>query len=150
MKIEYIKTPVWANANHTMIDVTIKWEGVNDELPFTALPDDVEEHGRVIFEQASQGAFGVVADYTPPPNITGEEALTLLRQKRNNLLITEVDPIVSNPLRWDSLTQEEKDNYKQYRLALLNITTIYPNPVFVWDEDALGYVEQNVTWPTLT
>jgi len=66
MKLEYAKNPVWANADHTMIDLTIKWDGINEELPFTASPTDCEAHGRAIFEQAAAGAFGVVAEYIPP------------------------------------------------------------------------------------
>jgi hypothetical protein len=67
MQLEYAKDPVWANAEHTMIDLTIKWDGINEEYPFTASPTDVEAHGRAIFEQASQGAFGTVAEYVAPP-----------------------------------------------------------------------------------
>jgi hypothetical protein len=67
MQLEYAKGPVWANAEHTMIDLTIKWDGINEEYPFTASPTDCEAHGRAIFEQASQGAFGPVAEYVAPP-----------------------------------------------------------------------------------
>jgi hypothetical protein len=67
MQLEYAKDPRWANADHTMIDLTIKWTGINSEYPFTASPDDCEAHGRAIFEQAAAGAFGEVAEYVAPP-----------------------------------------------------------------------------------
>jgi hypothetical protein len=67
MQLEYAKDPRWASAEHTMIDLTIKWDGINQEYPFTASPTDVEAHGRAIFEAASQGAFGPVAEYVTPP-----------------------------------------------------------------------------------
>jgi hypothetical protein len=63
MQLEYAKTPIWANAEHTMIDLTIKWDKFPEELPFTASPNDCEEHGRAIFEAAKAGQFGVVAEY---------------------------------------------------------------------------------------
>jgi hypothetical protein len=66
MKLEYAKNPVWANTEHTMLDLTIKWGGINEEYPFTASLTDCEAHGRAIFEQASQGAFGPVAEYVAP------------------------------------------------------------------------------------
>jgi hypothetical protein len=66
MQLEYAKNPVWANAENTMIDLTIKWDGVNEEYPFTASPTDVEAHGRAIFEAAAAGHFGEIAAYTPP------------------------------------------------------------------------------------
>jgi hypothetical protein len=68
MKIEYAKNPVWATAEHTMIDLTIKWVEIDEELPFTASSTDVEAHGRSIFEQAAAGAFGGVAEYVSPPD----------------------------------------------------------------------------------
>ena len=66
MQLEYAKDPHWADAAHTMIDLTIKWVGINEEFPFTASPTDCEAHGRAIFEQASQGAFGPMAEYVAP------------------------------------------------------------------------------------
>jgi hypothetical protein len=73
MQLEYAKDPVWANAEHTMIDLLIKWDGINEEYPFTASPTDCEAHGRAIFEQASQSAFGPVAEYVAPPEQTDKE-----------------------------------------------------------------------------
>lgn len=66
MELEYAKNPVWANAEHTMIDLQIKWSTINDEYPFTARPDDCEAYGRVIYEQAVAGNYGVIAEYIPP------------------------------------------------------------------------------------
>jgi len=66
MNLQYAKDPVWANAEHTMIDVVIKWDQIDVELPFTASPTDCEAHGRAIFEAAAAGAFGEVAEYVEP------------------------------------------------------------------------------------
>ena len=65
MNLEYAKDPRWVNAEHTMIDLTIKWDRFPYELPFTASPDDCEEHGRAIFAAAAAGQFGEVAEYAP-------------------------------------------------------------------------------------
>jgi hypothetical protein len=67
MQLEYAKDPRWANAEHTMIDLLIKWDGINEEFPFTASPTDVEAHGREIFALAASGAYGEIAEYVPPP-----------------------------------------------------------------------------------
>lgn len=45
-----------------------------------------------------------------------------VRATRNRYLETYVDPIVSNPLRWSSLTSDEQKNYTDYRQYLLDIT----------------------------
>ena len=44
------------------------------------------------------------------------------REKRNALLASEVDPVVSNPLRWADLSAEKQAEWEAYRRALLDIT----------------------------
>jgi hypothetical protein len=67
MKLEYAKDPKWVDAEHTMIDLTVKWDRFSEELPFTANANDCEAHGRAIFAAAAAGEFGPVAEYVPPP-----------------------------------------------------------------------------------
>ena len=66
MQITNVVSPEWANAEHTAINVTMTHSefGV---IPFSASPDDVEEHGREIFADAVAGKFGVIAEYVAPP-----------------------------------------------------------------------------------
>lgn len=44
------------------------------------------------------------------------------RKERNRMLEMYVDPVVSNALRWNSLTQEEQNIYLSYRKYLLDFT----------------------------
>jgi hypothetical protein len=57
----------------------------------------------------------------------------VIREKRNGLLHSEVDRVVSNPLRWADMKEEKQEEWKAYRLALLDITAQagFPNEV-VW------------------
>lgn len=74
--------------------------------------------------------------YVPPtPEALNEKASESIRRQRNWLLVNEVDPIVSNPLRWGDLTTEQQNAWSQYRTDLLNLT------------DQEGF-PNNVTWPT--
>tara|TARA_R110000796_G_scaffold235960_1_gene355140 strand:+ start:661 stop:1125 length:465 start_codon:yes stop_codon:yes gene_type:complete len=147
MKLEYAKTPIWANAANTLINLTIKWEDVNEEYPFTASADDSEQHGQDIFKNCVAGEFGAIADYIPPENITGEDALLLVRTDRDNLLTTEVDPIITNPLRWAEMSTAEQEAWAAYRRALLDITDTYPNPSYVWGLVIEDYVLTNCIFP---
>ena len=45
-----------------------------------------------------------------------------VREYRNYLLKEEVDPVVTNPLRWADLSEEEKILYTNYRKYLLDYT----------------------------
>jgi hypothetical protein len=77
--------------------------------------------------------------YVAPPEPTQEEINIMLskeaRKKRNSLLVSIVDPIVSNPFRWNDMSEEKKQAYIQYRQDLLDITS------------QLGF-PNNITWPT--
>lgn len=55
----------------------------------------------------------------------------LVRAQRDILLETQVDPIVTNPLRWAELTTEQQNAWTQYRTNLLNIPEQegFPNTV---------------------
>ena len=45
-----LKNPVWNDVEHTSIDCIITTSQFGDEeLPFTASPNDTEPHGRAIF-----------------------------------------------------------------------------------------------------
>jgi len=55
----------------------------------------------------------------------------VVRLQRDTLLETEVDPIVTNPLRWAELTTKQQNAWIQYRTNLLNIPEQegFPNTV---------------------
>ena len=55
-------------------------------------------------------------EYTPPP-ITADQ----VRAERNSLLVTVVDPIAGNVLRWADLSAEQQQAWADYRRALLNV-----------------------------
>lgn len=63
--VESVTDLKWADENHTAIVCQVKFAEFNDVLPFGAIPTDVEEHGRFIFNQAVGGAYGDIGDYVP-------------------------------------------------------------------------------------
>ena len=71
-----------------------------------------------------------------PPTQTELDAITTvqIRAQRNALLTLEVDPMVSNPLRWGDLTSRQQQAWVDYRHALLDIPQQAGFPA-------------NVTWP---
>ena len=60
--------PRWANEGHTSVDCEITTSQFGDEvLPFTADQNDVEAHGRAIFQDLVAGKYGPISEYVPPP-----------------------------------------------------------------------------------
>ena len=117
-------------AENRRIDVEIELENIG-WVPYTIDDNDTDQTIDNVELKARVLEAGV-SDYTPPPD---DVMAAGVRIRRDNTLSKEVDPVVSNPLRWDAMSDDEKAAWKQYRTDLLNIT------------DQAGF-PHNVTWPT--
>ena len=74
--------------------------------------------------------------YVPPTQAELDAAAASgVRAERDWRLVTEVDPIVSNALRWADLTAAKQAEWTQYRTDLLNVP------------DQAGF-PHDITWPT--
>lgn len=58
-------SPRWSNSSQTAVNLAVVFSAIG-EVPFCASPDDVEAHGREIFNRAVSGDFGVIAGYVAP------------------------------------------------------------------------------------
>lgn len=103
-------------------------------IPYTLRDDDPDA---TVDNDAVKAILGSnIAAYVPPTQAELDaQASAAIRAQRDYLLETEVDPIVSNPLRWADMTAEQQASWAAYRTALLDIT------------DQAGF-PHNVTWPT--
>ena len=118
----------------TRIDCEIE-HPIHGWIPFTCDPNDTGADFDVAALHAEMLADPATAPYVPPTEteILYEQTLEA-RYYRSQLLTEIVDPIVTNPLRWDDLSQERKDEVSAYRRALLDIT------------DQAGF-PSNIVWP---
>jgi hypothetical protein len=59
-----------------------------------------------------------------------------IRRKRDNILATVVDPLVSNNLRWAEMTADKQTEWSQYRTDLLDIPQQagFPNSI-TWPDE---------------
>ncbi|MDR1311572.1 MAG: hypothetical protein LBK01_06855 [Burkholderiaceae bacterium] len=73
MQVENVTNPEWVNAEKTLLNVLVKFSEIDEVVPFTASPDDSEEHGREIFQKATTGEYGEIAEYIPPSPPLPEE-----------------------------------------------------------------------------
>jgi len=62
--------PQWADATRQKINLIVRFVEINEDLPFTADPNDTEDHGRDIFARALAGEFGEIAE--PPAELSAE------------------------------------------------------------------------------
>ena len=120
-------------SDNTRIDVEINHSEYG-WIPYTVDPADTDT---TIDNDAVMALIGTdfEAYVAPTQDELDAEAAAAVREQRNYLLANEVDPIVSNPLRWADMTTAEQNAWSQYRTDLLNIT------------DQAGF-PHDVTWPT--
>jgi hypothetical protein len=131
--ITEVRNAASLQSDNLRMDVEIK-HPVHGWITYTVDPADTDT---TIDNDAVMALVGTTfTAYVPP---TQEEldaqAAAQVREERDQRLISEVDPIVTNPLRWADLTAAEQAEWTQYRTDLLNIT------------EQAGFPD-TVTWPT--
>ena len=67
LTLQYANSPVYGNAEGTNIQLIVKWEEFNEEMPFGATSYDPMPHGVDLYNRALAGEFGPVAPYVAPP-----------------------------------------------------------------------------------
>jgi len=121
------------NAENTMFEVDINHPDYG-WIPYGLNPDDTDMtvDNSVLLELIGSDYAAYVA---PTQAELDAELAANLRGQRDQRLAEEVDPIVTNPLRWAELTDAKQAEWTQYRTDLLNLPAQagFPN---------------TVTWPT--
>ena len=103
-------------------------------IPYTLDPADTDT---TIDNDAVMSLIGAdfVAYVAPTQEDLDAIAAAEVRSERDNILVTVVDPLVTNSLRWGDLTSEERDEWAKFRRDLLNVP----------DQSGFPY---NIVWPT--
>lgn len=66
LTIKYAKNPVWGSTDGQQIQLTVRFEEIDEDLPFNATSYDCEPHGIELYNRAKTGEFGEVAPYPTP------------------------------------------------------------------------------------
>jgi hypothetical protein len=107
------------NAENTIIDVEINHPEYG-WIPYLLTDFDTDN---TIDNDSLMSLIGT--NFTPYVAPSQEEldatTASQVRYERNERLVSEVDPIVTNPLRWADLTAEKQNEWTQYRTDLLNV-----------------------------
>jgi hypothetical protein len=65
LTVKYAKNPVWGSDDGQQIQLIVRFEEINQELPFNATSYDCESHGVDLYNRAKAGEFGEVAPFVP-------------------------------------------------------------------------------------
>ena len=131
IQITEVRNAKSMNASNTSIEVEIN-HPEHGWIPY--LLTDYDTDTTINNDELLELIGSDYAAYVPPTQEELDAALAAsIRGQRNSLLATEVDPLVTNPLRWAELTETQQVAWTQYRRDLLDITAQagFPNEV-VW------------------
>ncbi len=128
-------SPVWANVEHTAIDMVVQFAHLDAPVLFTATPTDAELHGQALFERANTGELGEIAPYVPPP-------ITEPQQLARRQALMEVASIAMTPLEdaealgiISDTEREQLTAWRHHRVALYRLPQSEGWPVVVnWPE----------------
>lgn len=111
----------YVSADHQIISMMVKFDDFDEAISFVATANDVEEHGRLLFEKAIAGDFGSIAEFTPSPTIDVRDTLiTELRATVTKLLNDQARSLQFESMA-DALTYVDEPIvplYQQQALAL--------------------------------
>jgi len=117
------------NADNTCMDVEINHPDYG-WIPYTIDPRDTD------MTVSNEDLLSLIGSdftaYTAPTQAELDaQAASEARMARDYLLRSEVDRIVSNPLRWADMTSEKQSEWSQYRTDLLNVPqqSGFPNTI---------------------
>jgi len=117
------------NSDNTRMDVEIN-HPTYGWIPYTLDPSDTDT---TVDNDAVMSLIGTdFTSYVAPTQADLDAGTALqIRSDRDYKLLTEVDPLVSNPLRWAELTSDKKTEWSQYRTDLLNLPqqSGFPNAI---------------------
>ena len=119
IKILEVRNCKYLKEDNSLINCEAKFSGLklsslnNTWLPFTSSPNDAEQHGKDIFDNAKKGDYGSVAAYEHP---SYEEEMLKLRENRNPLLFE------SDWTQNADVPQAIKDKWVTYRQELRDLT----------------------------
>lgn len=132
--IQEIRNAKSLDENNTQFDLEMNHPDFG-WIPYTLRPDDPD--GSINNEELLSMIGSDYAAYVPP---TSEEIIAQqvaqARDERDRQLRQNVDPMVSNSLRWNDLTDEQRTMWQEYRTGLLNVPQQSGFP-------------QNIDWPTI-
>ncbi len=118
--VQEVRNAVSLNAESTRFDVEINHPELG-WIPYTLDPHDldntVSNEDLLVLIGSDYAAY-----VAPTQEELDAEASRNVRAERDFRLETEVDPVASNTLRWNDLTDGQRAAWTQYRMDLLNLT----------------------------
>ena len=122
---------------HAHIDNNGQILGWYDDEIHATIPEPNVQVSEEVWQNAINSMHNTIIDgvTSQVDHRSDEQKSSDARILRDLLLTSEVDPIVTNPLRWVELSSTEQQQWSDYRTALLNVPQQASFP-------------EDIVWPT--
>lgn len=83
--IKNVASPVWANAERTVVNLSVEFNEIPGILPFSASALDTTEHGTLLFKNAILGTYGEVQPFVQPKKTPEQIETDIIMQTQARL-----------------------------------------------------------------
>jgi len=133
VEIKNVRNAQSLSSDNLHMDVEIE-HPTHGWIPYSITPHDTDttiDNNRII----SLIGNNFLTYVEPTQEELNLETTKIIRMQRDFLLMSEVDPIITNNLRWEDMDTQKQNEWQQYRQELLDVPAQEGFP-------------DNVVWPT--
>ena len=142
-----VRNPKWLNQAHTFLECEVQFTHIPEEwVPFSARESGDLPHTHAIFAECVAGNYGEIQEFITPV-LTESERTDAIREVRDQILESEVDPVISNSVRFNSLSTEKQQEWMDYRQTLLDLPAT-STATMQWNDEELGLDWAGFDFPT--
>ena len=137
VEIKNVRNAQSLSSDNLHMDVEIE-HPTHGWIPYSITPHDTDttiDNNRIMFLIGN--------NFLPYVEPTQEEldleTAKIIRMQRDFILVSEVDPIITNILRWEELDTTGQNKWRQYRQELLDVPNQegFPNDI-VWPQNPMS------------
>lgn len=99
------------------VNLFVKFPWIDEEVEFSAYPNDSEQHGRDLYAMAIAGEFGQIAEYVPP--VLTDEQLAAKAKSEARAYLAETDWYVTRKMETGEAIPDEVSTKRAEARALL-------------------------------
>lgn len=137
VEIKNVRNAQSMSADNLHMDVEID-HPIHGWIPYSITPHDTDTtiDNNLIMSLIGNNFLSYVE---PTQEELDLETAKIIRMQRNFILVSEVDPIITNILRWEELDPTGQNKWRQYRQELLDVPNQegFPNGI-VWPQNPMS------------
>jgi len=119
VEIKNVRNAQSLSVDNSHMDVEIE-HPIHGWIPYSITPHDTDTtiDNNLIISLIGNNFLTYVESTQEELNL---ETAKIIRMQRDFILVSEVDPIITNILRWEDMDTQKQNEWQQYRQELLDV-----------------------------